>query len=138
MTGLTATTYTHTSWLQRGTYRFWVRAVSTTGTVSNWSFAIDFRIADASGDASDLLTLDRFFEASLELSLLPSSTMPKNEAESALVPGSHEVLAGDIGLPADGSQRRGFDCLMIRYRQGRDCSVTVFAPQGDVLMLASD
>lgn len=44
VTGLTEARYTPPAQLQKGSYRIWVQAVSTTNEVSPWSFAIDFRI----------------------------------------------------------------------------------------------
>ena len=43
--GLTAANYTPTASLPKGTYRVWVRAVSTTGVLSPWSLPIDFTIS---------------------------------------------------------------------------------------------
>ena len=47
VSGLTSTTYTRSSPLVAGTYRFWVRAVSTSGEVSIWSSVRVFSIASA-------------------------------------------------------------------------------------------
>ena len=43
-TGLTATSFTPLTALPLGTYRIWVRAVSTSSQVSRWSLPIDFSI----------------------------------------------------------------------------------------------
>ena len=45
LTALTATSYTSPATLQAGTYRAWVRAVSTSGEVSLWSGSFDFTVA---------------------------------------------------------------------------------------------
>ncbi len=47
LTGLTDTRFTPTTAMPRGTYRVWVRAVSTTGEVSVWSTPVNFSITDA-------------------------------------------------------------------------------------------
>ncbi len=62
--GLAGTSFTPASNLAPGTYRAWVRAVSTTGELSPWSLEVNFTITDAqpAGDR----TLDTLF-ASLEL-----------------------------------------------------------------------
>ncbi len=53
VSGLTATTYTPTTALPLGTYRAWVRAVSTTGEISGWSEALTFSIAELSAPKSE-------------------------------------------------------------------------------------
>ncbi len=71
--GLTSTSFTPTSDLLVGkTYRVWVRAVSTTGTISAWSTFVDLKIADSStpdpvvpGELSAVLTVS--------LDLIPES-----------------------------------------------------------------
>ena len=47
VSGLTLNEYTPTTALPTGTYRVWVRAVSTTGETSIWSAPVDFAIASA-------------------------------------------------------------------------------------------
>ena len=46
-TDLATTTYTHNATLASGTYRVWVRAVSTMGEVTAWSSPVDLVIATA-------------------------------------------------------------------------------------------
>lgn len=55
--GLTATNFTPGAALAAGTYRVWVRAVSTGSVVSDWSNFVDFTVASIP-DASEALTLD--------------------------------------------------------------------------------
>jgi hypothetical protein len=43
-TGLAGTSFTPATPLPKGTYRAWVRAVSTTGELSIWSTPTDFAI----------------------------------------------------------------------------------------------
>ena len=56
--GLTATTYTPTTALPLGNYRAWVRAVSTTGVVSDWSEVLTFSIAELSAPKTDTVSSD--------------------------------------------------------------------------------
>jgi len=52
VSGLTATNFTPTTALPVGTYRAWVRAVSTTGVVSSWSNSLTFVITASSAAAN--------------------------------------------------------------------------------------
>ncbi|MFN8709306.1 MAG: ELWxxDGT repeat protein [Planctomyces sp.] len=45
---LTSATYTPATPLAKGTYRVWIRAISTTGRISVWSTPVDITIADNS------------------------------------------------------------------------------------------
>jgi len=47
VTGLTEARFTPSTAMSTGTYRIWVRAVSTTGEISIWSAAVDFSIVHA-------------------------------------------------------------------------------------------
>lgn len=48
VTGLTETNLTHSAALNVGTYRFWVRAISSTGETSLWSVFADFSVSAGS------------------------------------------------------------------------------------------
>ena len=54
--GLATTSFTPVSDLPAGTYRAWVRAVSSTGELSPWSIEVNFTVteADPAGDAPGL------------------------------------------------------------------------------------
>ncbi len=54
--GLASTSFTPVSDLSAGTYRAWVRAVSSTGELSPWSIEVNFTVteADPAGDAPGL------------------------------------------------------------------------------------
>ena len=64
---LTTNAYTHTTALASGTYRAWVRAVSTSGTNSPWSIPVTFTVATVDDDETEANT----YFASLSSSLLP-------------------------------------------------------------------
>ena len=78
VSGLTGTSRTQTSPLAAGTYRFWVRAISTSPvTTSLWSSAVDFIVAESA--VKNELAGD-----TLELPYLLSSELPTAE-DSAFV-----------------------------------------------------
>ncbi len=49
-TGLTGSSFTPASPLAAGTYRAWIRAVSTTGTATTWGSAVTFTVVSADVD----------------------------------------------------------------------------------------
>ena|GEM_PF-2406959 len=54
---LTTTSFTPTTTLASGTYRAWIRAISTTGETSLWSVPVEFNVAETSKMNQRLLAL---------------------------------------------------------------------------------
>ncbi len=79
VSGLTATTYTPTTALPLGTYRAWVRAVSTTGQVSDWSESLTFVITASSAAANHQQPEELFAEIDDILAVLMTSVVQSSE-----------------------------------------------------------
>lgn len=71
---LTGTSYTPTSLLPSGTYRAWIRAISTTGELSPWSLEVQFTIA-----ATTLLDKPDSLAGIPQLSLAVLTSMRQND-----------------------------------------------------------
>ncbi len=90
-TALTATSYTSPTTLQAGTYRAWVRAVSTSGEVSLWSRSFDFTVA---ANAPKPL-------------MVPSSPHPVSTPLLALLATNRNVNDASPRIPAKSSDQVG-------------------------------
>ena len=73
LTNLTGTSYTPATNMAPSDYRVWVRAVSTTGTLSSWSLYVDFTVT-MDEPSLKLLNAD-------ELSSIPGSVLLSNEQQ---------------------------------------------------------
>ena len=103
---LTDTSYTSTNLLPIGTYRAWIRAVSSTGEVSPWSVEVAFIItASAPIDDSD----NRAGLPEVLLALLPSEVQDKdhgsNTTRSPRRIGDAEELAPEDLIPSNAGYR---------------------------------
>ncbi len=88
-TGLTGTTYNSGVTLATGSYRVWVRAVSTGGVISDWSTYVDFTVAalpdaDTSLELSDLNPLQA--EPSLKKIRSAKKSTPPHQTLAATEP----------------------------------------------------
>jgi len=77
-TALNTTTYTHDAPLAAGTYRVWVRAVSTMGEITAWSSPVDLVVASAAGSMEAMGTL----QSTLLTSAVTKATHIGNESPS--------------------------------------------------------
>lgn len=75
-TALTTTTYTHSSTLPAGTYRVWVRAVSTMGEITAWSTPVDLVVASMDGAIESFPALP----STMLTAAVPGVTLPQNES----------------------------------------------------------
>lgn len=91
-TSLTTASYTPPSDLAAGTYRIWVRAVSTTGTVSAWSLPVDIVVSQT--DSTDQT-------AESVLAWLPMQLMPVIAAELSDGGRSGEIRTNTQRIPCD-------------------------------------
>ena len=115
-TSLTTLTYTPSTPLSQGTYRAWVRAVSTTGEVGLWSVQLNFAIAALHRPAGH-----RDSDGGLETLLTPmKSELAQLTAEACRIESSRaELAAGEAVIPVetDDSRIPEFE----QYRLVEDC-----------------
>ncbi len=78
---ITTNTFTTSTPLAAGTYRVWVRAVSTSGEVSLWSRTVDFTVANS--DINSSLISDEPLLVRLDLSALHTSSEQAVDDSSA-------------------------------------------------------
>ncbi|MBC7964977.1 MAG: Ig-like domain-containing protein [Fuerstia sp.] len=84
MAGLTSTSWTPSSSLSAGTFRVWVRAVSSTGQLSPWSLPITFTVVNLSDQPSGKWQLaTQVIATSLRTTLFEglSNSMPDSEPD---------------------------------------------------------
>ena len=86
--GLTATSITpSTDWLVGKTYRIWVRAISTTGTISVWSQFVDLKVASVNEPyQEELLSLAVDQELVTALQMFPKQRRSTERADHSGVP----------------------------------------------------
>jgi len=106
-TNLTDTTYTSPTTLAAGTYRVWVRAVSTMGEVTNWSTPMDLPVSSAipqknafspgqlSSFASVIASDARLTIGDDSIEQLPTPTF-EAEFENTVLDAPQAVLSADI------------------------------------------
>jgi len=75
-TALDTTTYTHNAPLATGTYRVWVRAVSTMGEITAWSSPVDLVVASAAGSMEAMDAL----QSTMLTSAMTTATRTANES----------------------------------------------------------
>ena len=91
VTGIVGTSYTPMAALPLGTYRAWVRAISTTSEIGPWSYRVDFTIASAdeplNGSSLDAAVLTSLIHSDLRgLKAIPPTVPVEQPARTIHAP----------------------------------------------------
>lgn len=101
-TNLTNTTFTSATTLPAGTYRVWVRAVSTMGEITAWSVPVDLVIASAKlpQDSLDLVKTAVLASSTLDEGRPTPESSPLELPDAFVLKSDAPVNAGGIQDPA--------------------------------------
>lgn len=90
--------------LQKGTYRFWIRAFNSQGHSSSWSASRSFVIAAMTVPESDLLFEDGSIDAPV-LTRRPAEPIPPRSEASAVKTATERFIAGDLPTTTESVHR---------------------------------
>ena len=89
-TGLVGTSFTPVTPLPVGTYRAWVRAISTTAEIGPWSLQVNFMVTVNSGEPDSLVLLNETLLAGLTMPQLKGLAATSGAEPQDAGPGMHQ------------------------------------------------